>query len=187
MIIPEWQAKARECLTACVTVDRTALAMLDSPYDASLQQQQRCIREVIFKRRWELEEVASEILAFMELGVLKFPAEHWLISAQFSGWHVHSQKACIHRQTQGARRQMPHERRQEKAQVYTPEEMEELLHSADAASPLWAAHGLPYSMGPGTFVLLSALAGLTLDKWKPDRVENAFLLHFALHPLFGEF
>jgi hypothetical protein len=51
-------------------VDRSALAILsrDSPYDASLQQQ-RYIHEVIFKRRWELEEVASEMLAFIKLGV----------------------------------------------------------------------------------------------------------------------
>ncbi|KAJ7283165.1 hypothetical protein C8J57DRAFT_729358 [Mycena rebaudengoi] len=50
------------------------------------------------------------------------------------------------------------------------------------------ASGCPmYDMGPSAFALLSALTGLTLDKLAPDRVENAFLLHSALHPLFAEF
>ncbi len=63
-----WDEKARSYLKACVEVDRTSLASIDPTYDANLSQQ-RFIHEGIFKRRWTLEELASEIIALVELGV----------------------------------------------------------------------------------------------------------------------
>lgn len=64
------QKKARDYLRACVTVDQSGLACIaDRNYDPG-QQQQRFIHQVIFKRRWELEQVASEVLALLKLGVL---------------------------------------------------------------------------------------------------------------------
>jgi hypothetical protein len=65
----EWKEKARTYLQACINVDRSALAPLQTSglYDAA-HEQQHFIRKIIFPRRWKLEELASEMLALVEFG-----------------------------------------------------------------------------------------------------------------------
>ncbi|KAJ7709527.1 hypothetical protein B0H17DRAFT_1190732 [Mycena rosella] len=65
-----FEAKARAYLTVRVNVDRSSLAAIAdesaSPYNAELEKQ-NFVHMVVFKRRWELEEVASEMLTPVEL------------------------------------------------------------------------------------------------------------------------
>ncbi|KAE9397641.1 hypothetical protein BT96DRAFT_921337 [Gymnopus androsaceus JB14] len=59
-----WKTKALDYLRAGITVDRGELASIAENYDSG-QQQLRFIHEVIFKQRWKLEELASEMLALV--------------------------------------------------------------------------------------------------------------------------
>ncbi|KAJ7784472.1 hypothetical protein B0H16DRAFT_1492628 [Mycena metata] len=64
----EWKERARTYLQACIKVDRSPLAPLQTSgsYDA-VHEQQEFIRRIVFPRRWKLEELASEMLALVEL------------------------------------------------------------------------------------------------------------------------
>lgn len=64
---------ARTYLQACINVDRSALAPLrtSGSCDAAYGQQE-FIRKIIFPQRWKLEELASEMLALVELGAVSF-------------------------------------------------------------------------------------------------------------------
>ncbi len=65
---PDPDQKARSYLRACVVVNRSVLASIDPSYNANYGQQ-RFIHKVLFKRRWALEELASEIMSLVHLGV----------------------------------------------------------------------------------------------------------------------
>ncbi|KAJ7463412.1 hypothetical protein B0H11DRAFT_2052855 [Mycena galericulata] len=63
----EWKEKARTYLQACINVDRSVLAPFrtSGSYDAA-HEQREFVRKIIFPRRWQLEELASEMLALVE-------------------------------------------------------------------------------------------------------------------------
>ncbi|KAJ7150191.1 hypothetical protein C8R46DRAFT_1043608 [Mycena filopes] len=63
----EWKENARTYLKACIIVDRSGLVALRTSYNAA-HEQQNFVRNIIFPRRWSLEELASEMLALVELG-----------------------------------------------------------------------------------------------------------------------
>ncbi|KAJ7300936.1 hypothetical protein DFH08DRAFT_1090371 [Mycena albidolilacea] len=64
----KWKEKARTYLQAFINVDRSALAPLrtSGSYDAA-HEKQEFVRKIIFPRRWKLEELASEMLALVEV------------------------------------------------------------------------------------------------------------------------
>lgn len=63
-----WPKKARSYLRACILVDRSGLSSIGGAIYNPTLEQQRFIHQVIYKRRWTLEELASEIIALVELG-----------------------------------------------------------------------------------------------------------------------
>ncbi|KAJ7205849.1 hypothetical protein C8J57DRAFT_1616569 [Mycena rebaudengoi] len=112
--------------------------MLDSPYDASLQQQ-RYIREVIFKRRWELEEVTRR---------------YW------RSWNRLKVRDAKCRMGGIAR----------KKRKYTPEEMDEILHSADVVSLFGSRTACPIAWGP-VFVI-HIFSGRYIWSIRPSRFSQ---------------
>ncbi|KAE9394546.1 hypothetical protein BT96DRAFT_186058 [Gymnopus androsaceus JB14] len=67
--VPLWQSKARLYLRAGVTVDRSCLAPIADPSYNPAHEKQRFVHEFIFKQRWTLEELASQLMSLVELGV----------------------------------------------------------------------------------------------------------------------
>ncbi|KAF9025595.1 hypothetical protein BDZ89DRAFT_1182156 [Hymenopellis radicata] len=179
-----WDEKARSYLKACVEVDRTSLASIDPTYDANLVQQ-RFIHEGLFKHRWALDELASEMIALLKL----------------VRWETRTASAVATPVTTGEGRD---DRVADKVRMRdencrlsgvirdknrTDAEALELELSEVPVATMQVAHGLPFAMGETSFCLVEVLTGLPITTWglTVDCVQNALLMSSALHHLFGSF
>ncbi|KAJ7207108.1 hypothetical protein GGX14DRAFT_636239, partial [Mycena pura] len=191
---PDWQAKARAYLTACVNVDRSSLAAIadqkTSPYNAKLEQQ-HFVHMVVFKRRWELEAVTSELLALVQL----FRSETRIASSVATPAVIHhsflpmttvgkSRDRTISENVQHRDLKCRMTGVSRKKKKYTAEEVQQFDNGETYYGTLEVAHGLPFGMGEASFPLVTALTGVQC-KWKADCVENAILLQSGIHTLFG--
>ncbi|KAE9385936.1 hypothetical protein BT96DRAFT_1006590 [Gymnopus androsaceus JB14] len=160
----KWKIKARQYLRACIMVDRSGLASIDQAYDSG-HQQQRFIHEVVFKQQFKLEELASEMLALVELRAVR--SETKTASSVATPLDTGKPRDTIVkdkvrdrdfscRMTGAARRKKRHSEQRVRAS-------------------LQVAHGLPYGMGSTAFSLVTALTGIPANNWKADCVEDAFL------------
>ncbi|KAJ7109801.1 hypothetical protein C8R44DRAFT_800588 [Mycena epipterygia] len=187
---PEWQDKARACLTACVNVDRSSLgaiadldqsALAESPYNAELAQQQ-FVRIVVFKRRWELEEVVSEMLALVELFRSETKNASSVPATPTTPDNSRDRSIAEDVRDRDLKCRMTGISREKN--TYTDEEEQQRISGKVMTAPLEAAHGLPFAMGKTSFDLVTALTGVQCN-WKADCVENAILVHTVIHKLFG--
>ncbi|KAJ7267416.1 hypothetical protein C8J57DRAFT_1616214 [Mycena rebaudengoi] len=171
----DWQEKAREYLTACVNVDRSGLAAIVDSYNAE-REQQRFVH-VVFQRRWVLEELASEVMALVDLGAFLF-----------------YQSSCeclrlgkIRSETRTA------------SDVATPSEsgnktIPEHVRDRDLRCRMTGISWAKWRMTEEdllrtlaiyqAFELVAVLTGIKCD-WTVDCVENALVLYCTIHNLFG--
>ncbi|KAF8139197.1 hypothetical protein K438DRAFT_721323 [Mycena galopus ATCC 62051] len=181
----EWKEKARAYLQACINVDRSALAPLrtSGSYDAA-HEQQEFIRRIIFPRRWNLEELSSEMLALVEL----------------VRWEIRTASAVLTPMDTGLPRKMTvvdQVRVRDvkcrltgvaRAKADTTAQKALPRHARQPTAPvLQVVHGLPLQMGEGSLALVEALTGIKCEGWVTDSIENAFLAQPSVHVLFGSF
>ncbi|KAJ7653142.1 hypothetical protein DFH06DRAFT_1204822 [Mycena polygramma] len=182
----EFKEKARRYLQACINVDRSALTRLRTfgSYDAA-HEQEKFVRNVIFPRRWRLEELASEMLALVEL----------------VRWETHTVSAVV----TPTDTELPEEKtvkdsvreRDKYCRLTGVARLQKSLSSAQIAElrragrvfaqTLVVVHGLPLQMGQTSFELVAALTGINCEDWVADSVENAFLAQPSVHLFFGAF
>ncbi|KAJ7653144.1 hypothetical protein DFH06DRAFT_1299334 [Mycena polygramma] len=194
----EFKEKARAHLQACINVDRSALAPLRTfgSYDAAHEQQQ-FVRKVLFPRRWNLEELASEMLAFVE-----FVQQIRLTLSKFGRRCEHSPLPRRPRRPGTTPSQIRQVRERDvkcrltgvgaiKPQQLSPQQLAEAQEQAHAGRVfvpnLQVVHGLPFQMGQTSFALVEALTGIACSDWLADSVENAFLAQPQVHEIFGIF
>ncbi|KAJ7109802.1 hypothetical protein C8R44DRAFT_743176 [Mycena epipterygia] len=183
---PDWQDKARACLTACV--DRSSLVAIadldqsaESPYNAE-RAQKHFVHMVVFKRRWELEEVVSEMLTLVEL----FRSETRNASSvprtptTLDDSRDRSLAEAVRDRDPKCRMTGISGRKK----IYTVEDRQAALNGEAMYGFLEVAHGLPFGMGQASFDLLTALTGVQC-KCTADCVENAIVLQSTIHSLFG--
>ncbi|KAJ6494897.1 hypothetical protein C8R47DRAFT_1117727 [Mycena vitilis] len=181
-----WKEKARLYLRACVSVDRSALAPLHTsgPYDAG-HEQQKFVRKIVFPRRWQLEELASEMLALVEFVLSETRTASAVATPMATGLprnptvkdqvRVRDENCRLtgvgRMKARSAGEDLVRRQQAGKATVLT----------------LQVVHGLPFQMGETSFALVEALTGIKCDDWKADQVGNAFLAQPSVHDLFGTF
>ncbi|KAJ7719930.1 hypothetical protein B0H16DRAFT_1474656 [Mycena metata] len=195
---PKWRERARKYLRACISVDRSDLAAIADPtgppYDAA-QEQQRFIHEVVFKQRWELENVAAEILELVDLVRQEVRAADGVHTPGRSIFYWDSTKseekeALIEKVKirDGNKCRMSATQRLPMRKPPTAEDMKRFRVEGTMTATLELVHGLPYAAKPRAFAFLTALTGIRCDDLTADCVENAFLCRVdTLHYLFSRF
>ncbi|KAJ7496005.1 hypothetical protein B0H11DRAFT_2276615, partial [Mycena galericulata] len=180
----EWRTKSRAVLRACILVDRSDLASLNpgaTPYDAS-KQQLAFVHEHIIKRRWALEEVASEMRALLQLvrsvprpaSAVSTPSDTGLPREKTVEDQVHDRDVNCRLTGVGAPKE-------------GDEQDEENAPDVVMVPELQVAHCLPYKMRDTTYALLTGLTGIEYKGWVTDSVQNAFLARPILYTLFAAF
>ncbi|KAJ6582125.1 hypothetical protein B0H19DRAFT_524400 [Mycena capillaripes] len=176
-----WQKKSRALLKVCISTDRCSLASLSSEpesYDPS-KHQLDFLRNHIIKRRWTLEEVASEMRAFLRLIPSRTPIVFWTPMPT----SLPKRKSVV---------DQIRERDNDKCRLTGVEhdkqgsDAEQEAREAPTDS-LKVVHCLPFKTGNTSFELIESLAGIKMTSWHADNVENAFLTRPTIYHQFGFF
>ncbi|KAE9404577.1 hypothetical protein BT96DRAFT_916689, partial [Gymnopus androsaceus JB14] len=191
--LPKWRKKARLYLRACVKVDRSCLAPIagDPSYDSAYQKL-RFVHEFIFKERWKLEELASQLMSLVGLVRSKTRIPSAVSTPMITG-DPRDRDVVKQVRERDVRCRMTGIASTNDSDNYADEEMmevedsEQMEDSGEAEADLEVTHGLPFSMGTTSFNFVYALTGIRMDNWDADCVQNALLLRRTLHSLFAAF
>ncbi|KAJ7220417.1 hypothetical protein C8J57DRAFT_1254246 [Mycena rebaudengoi] len=158
---PEWRQRARAYLVACVKVDRSGLAAIadvNPPYDAELEQQ-KFIHEILFKRRWALEELASGDDCVSSTGT---PSA---VSTPTTTGEPRNKTVADHVRDRDRNCRMSSISPEKK--FMTDEDLIRVRNSEVRFGSLEVAHGLPFAMGQTAFAFVTSLTGIPCN-WKAD-------------------